>query len=74
VASAVAQPLAQTDRIVIINTGGDGAGASKVTADVTNIVAQVPETLEALTGVNLIQALRSLPGIGEALKKAPEAD
>ncbi len=64
VASAVAQPLAKTDKIVVINSGGDGAGASKVTADVTNIVAQVPATLEALTGVNLIEALKSLPGIG----------
>ncbi len=68
VAAAVAQPLSQTDRIVIINSGGDGAGASRVTADVTNIVAQVPETLEALTGVNLIQALQSLPGIGQAMR------
>jgi flotillin len=66
VASAIAQPLAQTDRIVIINSGGgDGAGASKVTADVTNIVAQVPATLEALTGVDLVQALQTLPGIGK---------
>jgi flotillin len=65
VASAIAQPLAQTDRIVVINSGGDGAGASKVTADVTNIVAQVPATLEALTGVDLMQALQSLPGFGQ---------
>ena len=66
VAGAIAQPLAQTDRIVIINSGGgDGAGASKVTADVTNIVAQVPATLEALTGVDLVQALQTLPGIGQ---------
>jgi flotillin len=68
VAAAVAQPLSQTDRIVIINSGGDGAGASKITADVTNIVAQVPETLEALTGVNLIDALKSLPGIGQPVE------
>jgi flotillin len=67
VAEAVAQPLAQTEKIVVINSGGDGAGASKVTADVTNIIAQVPETLEALTGVNLIDALKSLPGIGQAM-------
>jgi len=67
VAAAIAQPLAQTDRIVIINSGGDGAGASKITADVTNIIAQVPETLEALTGVNLVEALKSLPGIGQAM-------
>jgi flotillin len=65
VAGAIAQPLAQTDRIVIINSGGDGAGASKVTADVTNIIAQVPATLEALTGVDLVQALQTLPGIGQ---------
>jgi flotillin len=71
VAEAVAQPLAQTDRIVVINSGGDGAGASKITADVTNIVAQVPETLEALTGINLIEALKSLPGIGQAMPKEP---
>jgi flotillin len=65
VAAAVAQPLAQTEKIVVINSGGDSAGASKITADVTNIVAQVPETLEALTGVNLVQALQALPGIGQ---------
>ena len=63
VAAAVAQPLAQTEKIVIVNSGGDGAGASRVTADITNIIAQVPETLEALTGVNLVDALKGLPGI-----------
>jgi flotillin len=73
VAGAIAQPLAKTDRIVIINSGGgDGAGASKITADVTNIVAQVPETLEALTGVNLMQALQSLPGIGQVMQNKPK--
>ena len=75
VASAIAQPLAQTDRIVIINSGGgDGAGASKVTADVTNIVAQVPATLEALTGVDLVQALQTLPGIGQKQSAEKEKD
>lgn len=63
VAEAVAQPLAKTDRIVVISNGGDGAGASKITADVTNIIAQVPAILEALTGVDLIEALQTLPGI-----------
>jgi flotillin len=53
---------------VVISSGGDGAGASKVTADVTNIVAQVPATLEALTGINLMDALKSLPGIGESME------
>ena len=67
VAAAIAAPLAKTDRIVIINSGGEGkgAGASKVTEDVTNIVAQVPATIEALTGINLMDALKQLPGISD---------
>lgn len=63
-ASAMAQPLAQTERIVMINTGGDGqGGASKITGDVANMMAQVPATIEALTGIDLFQSLRNLPGL-----------
>ncbi len=71
VAAAIAQPLAKTERIVIVNTGGDGngAGAAKVTQDVTNIIAQVPATVEALTGMDLIGAISHLPG----LKTQPKA-
>ena len=66
IATAVAQPLAQTDRIVVISNSGDGdsgAGASKITKDVTNIVAQLPQTIEALTGINLMDAVASLTGL-----------
>ena len=73
VAAAIAQPLAQTERIVVISTGGDadsGAGASKITKDVTDIIAQVPATIEALTGIDFLSAIKSLPG----LKDAPSAD
>jgi hypothetical protein len=38
---------------------------------VTNIVAQVPETVEALTGINLVEALKTLPGIGQSGGNAP---
>jgi len=65
VAAAISQPLAQTERIVVISSGenGSGAGASRVTADISNIIAQVPATVEALTGVDLIKTLGDLPGI-----------
>jgi flotillin len=69
VASAISQPLSKTEKIVIVNSGADGAGASRITRDITNIVAQLPETMEALTGVNLVDALKNLPGIGEAKPK-----
>src|SRR3954449_327639 len=48
-AAAVSAPLAQTEKIVMIGNG-DGSGASKITRDVTNIMAELPEVLEALTG------------------------
>lgn len=64
-AAAISGPLAQTDRIVVISSGenGSGTGASKVTQDVTNVIAQVPATIEALTGIDLTEALRNLPGL-----------
>jgi flotillin len=68
VASAISRPLAKTDRIVVINSGGDGgsgAGASKITRDVTDIISQVPATIEALTGLDLMGAIGNLPGLKE---------
>jgi flotillin len=65
IAEAISKPLSQTDRIVVISNGGGdgaGAGASKVTQDVTNIIAQVPATVEALTGVDIVGTIRDLPG------------
>jgi flotillin len=64
VAAAISEPLSKTDRVVIISSGGDGAGASKLTQDVTNIVAQVPTAIEALTGIDLMQTLQNLPAVG----------
>ena len=62
VAAAVAQPLAQTDRIVMIS--GDGSiGASKLTADVTQVVSQLPDLVESLTGIDILSTLRDLPRI-----------
>jgi len=63
VASAISAPLAKTEKIVIIGGGDGGAGASKVTGDVTSIMAQLPEALEALTGIDLVETIKGLPGI-----------
>jgi flotillin len=64
VAAAIAQPLSKTERIVVISNGSEnGAGASKITQDVTNIIAQVPATIEALTGMDLMGAIGNLPGL-----------
>ena len=65
VAAAIAEPLSKTEKIVVISNGGDGAGtgASKVSADITSLMAQVPATLEALTGIDLVETLKHLPGV-----------
>jgi len=63
-AGAIAQPLSKTERIVVI--GGDsagGAGTSRVTRDVTEIIAQVPAAVEALTGIDIIGTIQDLPAL-----------
>ena len=73
-ASGQAEPLARTDKIVVINSGGDahsGTGASRVTRDVTDTVAQLPAVIEALTGLDLMALLRSLPAVKDS---APQAE
>jgi flotillin len=65
-ANAIAQPLAKTEKIVIINSGGDGnggAGASRVTRDVADTMAQLPEVIEALTGISLKDLLKNLGAV-----------
>ncbi|MDP4182235.1 MAG: SPFH domain-containing protein [Bacillota bacterium] len=60
IAQAIASPLAKTEKIVIVDNSGDGngKGASKVTGYITDIMAQLPETVEALTGMNVMDLLK----------------
>jgi flotillin len=52
VVRAFAEPLSKVDKITVVSTGGgsDGAGVSRITADIAQMVAQVPALFEALTG------------------------
>jgi flotillin len=63
VAAAVSAPLAKTDRIVIIGGNGPVAGASRITGDVTRIVAELPALLEALTGMKFDEIAKRVPGL-----------
>ena len=72
-ANAIAQPLAKTEKIVVINSGGDpnsGAGVSRITKDVADTMAQVPAVIEALTGVSIMDLLKHLPAIKAAASKS----
>lgn len=73
-ARAIAEPLSRTEKIVMISNGGDGAGASKLTGDITNIITQLPPIIESVTGLNLEELLKRAPGSAQqaAIAKRPE--
>ena len=70
VAGRISEPLAKTERMVIINSGdGPGGGASKVTGDITRIISQLPPVLESLTGVSFAKLLEQVPALRKAMGK-----
>lgn len=73
IANAVSEPLAKTEKIVIIDQGDrstkNGTGASKVTGYVTDIMSQLPETIEAMTGFNFMDAIKEKLTTGQEDKE-----
>src|SRR5580765_4807939 len=68
IAAKISEPLAKTEKMVIINSGnGTGGGASKLTGDVTQIVAQLPPVIEALTGIKLEKLLEQIPSLRKSM-------
>ena len=63
IAKAIAEPLSKTDSITIVSTGGDGAGANKITQDVANVMAQIPPIVQNLSGLDLKKLIESIPQI-----------
>ncbi|HTL16307.1 MAG TPA: SPFH domain-containing protein [Patescibacteria group bacterium] len=72
VAGKISEPLSKTEKIVIINSGNgaNGGGASKLTGDVTQIVAQLPPVIESLTGIKLEKLLEQVPSLRTAIPPA----
>jgi flotillin len=75
IAGKISEPLGKTEKMVIINSGsGPGGGASKLTGDITQIMAQLPPMLESLTGVSFEKLLQQVPALKNAMAKdKPEA-
>jgi flotillin len=70
-ASAVSAPLARTEKIVMIGGNGASSGAARITGDVTDIVAKLPEVLEALTGMKLGDLAQRVPGLRDGHEEVP---
>ncbi len=67
VVRAIAEPLSKVDKVTIVSTGGngskDGLGASRLTGDIVNMVAQVPALFEMLSGTNVGEMLKQVPAL-----------
>ncbi|MGL4345606.1 MAG: flotillin family protein [Cellulosilyticaceae bacterium] len=59
IAKHISEPLSKTEKIVVIDNGGEGGGASRISKSVTNMVAQVPEVVDALTGINIADLVKN---------------
>ncbi|MDD8028990.1 MAG: SPFH domain-containing protein [Acidobacteriota bacterium] len=57
VVKSVAEPLSKIDKIVLVNSDKD-LGVSKISAQTAQILAQVPEILQSLTGADLKKFLK----------------
>jgi len=58
-ARAVSEPLSKVDKIVIVGNGEKSLGTSRITAQVAEVLAQLPEVVKALTGVDLKKVLKN---------------
>lgn len=63
-AKQVASPLANIDKITVVDTGSDSqnGGANKVTGYATNLMATMQETLKASSGIDVKELLENLSG------------
>jgi flotillin len=64
---AISEPLSKVDKVTIISTGNgtgqDGIGASRLTGDIMNMVAQVPALFEILSGTQIGDLLKQVPAL-----------
>ncbi len=61
IASAIASPLAKTEKIVVVDNGSGGSGkngAAKISGYVTDIISMLPDTVKAITGKNIFDSLK----------------
>jgi len=57
-ARAVSEPLSKVEKIVVIGGGEKSLGTTKITAQVAEVLAQMPDVVKSLTGVDLRKFLQ----------------
>ena len=73
IARAIAEPMSRIEKIVIVGGGqGVGTGASKITQDIGQVLAELPPGVKALSGIDLQELIAKLPEL--AVKKSEEKE
>ncbi len=68
---AIAEPLSKVDKVTIVSTGGNnGVGASRLTGDIVNMVAQVPALFELLSGTRIGDLMNRVPALSNRDEQA----
>ncbi len=72
---AIAEPLSKVDKVTIVSTGASdssaGMGASRLTGDIVNMVAQVPALFELLSGTRIGDLMSRIPALANSDDKVP---
>lgn len=70
IARAIAEPMSRIDKITIVGTGGGhGTGASKITQDIGQVLAELPPVVKALSGIDLQDLIDKLPDLAARAKE-----
>jgi flotillin len=72
-AKAVSEPLSKIDKIVMIDSGNGASGASRVTKQVADVLAQLPMVVESLSGIDLKKIVEKMTQTEGKTKKSDGA-
>jgi flotillin len=68
VVKGIAEPLGRIDKIVVVGGGDKSLGTTKITGQIAEVLAQVPDVVKSLTGADIKQFLK------DKLKTEPKAE
>ncbi|MED3861833.1 flotillin family protein [Priestia megaterium] len=73
-AKQVASPLANIDKITVVDTGsnGENSGANKVTGYATNLMSSLQESLKASSGIDVKELIENFSGKGNVIQSLHE--
>ena len=57
VAAEISGPISQANKITMVATGDGPVGAGKMTGEIMDIMASLPDTVKAMTGVDISQRM-----------------